>query len=141
MDESEKLAKQFHETYERLAPSFGYETRKDSAVPWEAVPEKNRKLMVAVCGEIAAQAQASLAAARAQALEPLREIMDLIEKGALVRDTSHDHEPHWAMRQIPLVNALKKAQESLGSVPSDSTALAKLLAARVAELKGEQPKP
>lgn len=49
----EQLAKRFHETYERLAPSFGYETRKDSAVPWENVPEKNRLLMIAVCAEIA----------------------------------------------------------------------------------------
>lgn len=44
----EKLAKLFHETYERLAPCFGYTTRPDSAVPWEKAPEKNRRLMVAV---------------------------------------------------------------------------------------------
>ena len=49
---ADQLAQRFHETYERLAPSFGYETRKDSAVPWESVPEKNRKLMVAVCAEL-----------------------------------------------------------------------------------------
>lgn len=45
----EKLAKLFHETYERLAPCFGYTTRPDSSVPWEKVPEKNRRLMTAVC--------------------------------------------------------------------------------------------
>lgn len=49
---ADQLAQRFHETYERLAPSFGYETRRDSAVPWESVPEKNRKLMVAVCAEL-----------------------------------------------------------------------------------------
>lgn len=49
---AEGLAKLFHTTYERLAPEYGYETRKDSAVPWEKVPEKNRKLMIAVCEEI-----------------------------------------------------------------------------------------
>lgn len=48
----EQLAQEFHETYERLAPSFGYETRKDSAKPWSDVPEKNKKLMIAVCAEI-----------------------------------------------------------------------------------------
>jgi hypothetical protein len=48
----EELARRFHETYERLAPSFGYETRSESAVPWDAVPEKNRRLMVAVCAEL-----------------------------------------------------------------------------------------
>jgi trehalose-6-phosphatase len=51
----EELAQLFHETYERLAPSHGYETRKDSAVPWKAVPEKNKNLMIAVCAEIITQ--------------------------------------------------------------------------------------
>jgi len=50
--DAEVLAKRFHETYERLAPSYGYETRKDSAVPWEKVPEKNKALMRAVCSEL-----------------------------------------------------------------------------------------
>lgn len=49
---SEQLAKLFHETYERLAPSFGYETRQDSAVPWEDVPDRNKRLMIAVAGVI-----------------------------------------------------------------------------------------
>jgi len=48
-DAAEDLARQFHETYEALAPSFGYETREASAKPWEEVPEANRNLMVAVC--------------------------------------------------------------------------------------------
>jgi hypothetical protein len=43
----EPIARRFHENYERLAPSFGYETREASAVPWEMVPEQNRGLMVA----------------------------------------------------------------------------------------------
>lgn len=50
--EEEQLAKLFHDTYERLAPSFGYETRKESAVPWEQVPENNRKLMITVAAKI-----------------------------------------------------------------------------------------
>jgi len=49
---SEHLAKAFHEAYERLAPSFGYKTREASAVPWEDVPEANRRLMTAVCSEV-----------------------------------------------------------------------------------------
>ena len=48
----EALAQRFHETYERLAPSFGYETREASAKPWAEVPENNRNLMTAVCTEI-----------------------------------------------------------------------------------------
>lgn len=51
-DTPEKLAQQFHETYERLAPAFNYETRKASAKPWAEVPDTNKKLMVAVCAEI-----------------------------------------------------------------------------------------
>lgn len=45
---AEQVAKLFHETYERLAPAFGYSTRKSSRVEWEQVPQKNRALMVAV---------------------------------------------------------------------------------------------
>ncbi len=48
----EQLAQKFHETYERLAPSHGYETRKESAKPWADVPANNKNLMIAVCGEI-----------------------------------------------------------------------------------------
>jgi hypothetical protein len=53
-ERAEKLARAFHEAYERLAPSFGYETRKESAVPWEDVPADNKALMVAVCSEVLA---------------------------------------------------------------------------------------
>jgi hypothetical protein len=49
------LARLFHDTYETLAPSFGYETRTDSRKPWDDVPEPNRMLMIAVCTEILKQ--------------------------------------------------------------------------------------
>lgn len=52
LDDPESLARFFHDTYERLAPGFGYKTRKESAVPWEKVPEKNRKLIIAVAAEV-----------------------------------------------------------------------------------------
>jgi hypothetical protein len=48
-DPAEDLAREFHSTYEALAPSFGYEAREASAKPWDEVPENNRKLMIAVC--------------------------------------------------------------------------------------------
>jgi hypothetical protein len=57
-NEAEALAGKFHEAYERLAPQFGYTTRRESAVPWEQVPEQNRKLMTAVCGEVMSDALA-----------------------------------------------------------------------------------
>ena len=50
--DAEKLARTFHDVYERLAPSFGYETRKDTR---EFDPESsNGRLMIAACREIAA---------------------------------------------------------------------------------------
>ena len=52
LNESEKLAKLFHETYEQLAPKYDYKTREASAVPWEDVPLKNRQLMEAVAHEV-----------------------------------------------------------------------------------------
>lgn len=48
----EQVAALFHATYERLAPEFGYRTRKASAVAWEDVPAENRALMVATCREV-----------------------------------------------------------------------------------------
>jgi hypothetical protein len=49
---AEETARRFHEAYERLAPSFGYETRTESRAPWEQVPAHNRALMKAVCAEV-----------------------------------------------------------------------------------------
>lgn len=49
---SDDLARTFHEQYERLAPSFGYVTRRDSSVPWQDVPEPNRSLMLAVATQV-----------------------------------------------------------------------------------------
>jgi hypothetical protein len=80
----EQLAEQFHITYERMAPSFGYQTRKATAVPWTELPANNRNLMVAVCGVIldAIEYEASndIAVTRAAVLE---EAALLREKEAL----------------------------------------------------------
>lgn len=48
----ERLAQLFHETYERLAPEHGYQTREASAKPWADVPAGNRELMVATAAEV-----------------------------------------------------------------------------------------
>jgi hypothetical protein len=50
--DAEALARRFHEVYERLAPEFGYQTRQETAVPWGEVPERNKRLMIAVCQEL-----------------------------------------------------------------------------------------
>jgi hypothetical protein len=49
---AEAIAKAFHEAYEQLAPSYSYKTREASAVPWEQVPDNNRRLMIAVVAEL-----------------------------------------------------------------------------------------
>lgn len=50
--EAEALARRFHQAYERLAPQYGYTTRHASRVSWDRVPERNRRLMVAVAQEL-----------------------------------------------------------------------------------------
>lgn len=47
-----ELARLFHEAYERLALDFGYKTREASAVPWEDVPDDNKRLMTATAGAV-----------------------------------------------------------------------------------------
>lgn len=55
-DEGLAIAFKFHEAYERLAPSFGYETRLDTKAfdPDSA----NGRLMIAVCSEVTAELHA-----------------------------------------------------------------------------------
>ena len=55
MTGAEKIASEFHAAYESLAPSFAYETRKASAVPWHDVPEANRLLMISVVASLIAR--------------------------------------------------------------------------------------
>lgn len=45
--------------------------------------------------------------------DALKVVMQLIDDGLLVRDTSRDSEPDWAMRQLPLICALQKARAAL----------------------------
>ena len=54
MPDAEAVAKLFHETYERLAPAFGYKTRQDTRVSWESLPEHNKRLMIATAAEVLA---------------------------------------------------------------------------------------
>lgn len=52
MSSAEQIARAFHESYERQAPQFNYQTRKASAVPWEDVPEDNKQLMIHVVADL-----------------------------------------------------------------------------------------
>jgi hypothetical protein len=57
------IATRFHETYERLAPLFGYETRQETRTFDASTP--NGKLMVAVCAAIMEEAEVQLPTVRA----------------------------------------------------------------------------
>jgi hypothetical protein len=45
----EQLAELFHSTYERLAPAFGWRTKKGCNVPFIQLPQRNKALMIATC--------------------------------------------------------------------------------------------
>lgn len=46
------IAREFHDAYERLAPQFGWNTQQVSKTVWEALPENQRRLMVATVAEL-----------------------------------------------------------------------------------------
>jgi hypothetical protein len=50
LEEAAELALIFHNTYEKLAPSFGYETRQDTKE--FDFKSNNGRLMVTVCSEV-----------------------------------------------------------------------------------------
>lgn len=50
LEKAAELALLFHNTYEKLAPSFGYETRQDTKD--FDFKSNNGRLMVAVCSEV-----------------------------------------------------------------------------------------
>lgn len=101
------LAQQFHETYERLAPSFGYETREASAKPWADVPEQNRRLMIAVCAELLPAIENWLLPVRMVAVlpEPAPATGGIIPPGARFAV-----EPDPVERWVPFVKPLCREQ-------------------------------
>ena len=114
---SEQLARQFHEIYERLALSFGYETRTETRAFEPTTP--NGRLMIAVTDEIEATIQqriAELTAELARLQEKLHDEMSQLEIAtdlgnkrwlALndIYENGEKHNTNWCKR---------KAQEGLG---------------------------
>ena len=60
-----------------------------------------------------AKANAELWSAAPELYAALKTLFDLIDNGRLVRDTSHDHEEGWAMKQLDIVMSLQKVQAAL----------------------------
>lgn len=58
-----RLARRFHEEYEAAAPHYGYETRPESAVPYDDLPEPHQLLMEHVCRAITSDIKAHCIAA------------------------------------------------------------------------------
>jgi hypothetical protein len=52
MRAAEAIAREFHSSYEKLAPEFGWETQTASRKEWDEVPDENRELMVAVAQDL-----------------------------------------------------------------------------------------
>ncbi len=110
----EYLAQMFHETYERLALVYTYETRRESRVPWSVVPEPNRSLMLAVATEVLDDIKAELA----PALDRLVAERDRLQAEAIRVYTSHLHlcsmRPCSCGAYSSLVEALTKTTEESG---------------------------
>jgi hypothetical protein len=67
----EKVAFLFHNTYEGLAPKFGYETRKDTKA--FDTKSQNGQLMIATCKAVVSH---FLTQQRTELLEEIRELID-----------------------------------------------------------------
>lgn len=52
---AELIAAEFHGAYEAAAPALGYETREESRVPWEQVPDKNKAVMIETARDLLAR--------------------------------------------------------------------------------------
>lgn len=50
--EEKVIAKNFHEVYEELAPSFKYKTQKKSQVPWDSLTIDHQDLMIATVRKV-----------------------------------------------------------------------------------------
>ena len=103
--DGEACARTFHEIYERLAPSFGYETRTDTR---EFDPSsKNGRLMIAVCAEVIALLREDTD--RIDKLERLAQFAEL-PVGALVSAVVYDQK--WTLRQaIDAIDDAKPVME------------------------------
>ncbi len=117
-DTAEEAAKDFHETYERLAPQFGYETRKESAKPWAEIPENNRKLMIAVAGEVIQRAIVSATAQLRHELAQARKERDDENMSWSVRYDSEiqhlqDHSSAYVLRIEKAEAEIKRLREQL----------------------------
>ena len=60
--ERDSIARDLHDTYERLAPDYGYSTRPESRKEWSELPDNLRHLMLAVVDSVVITRLATLRA-------------------------------------------------------------------------------
>ena len=95
-EEWREVAKLFHDTYERLAPEYGYTTREDTK---EFDPNtSNGKLMVAVCKEVISQLLSEMA--REVKIQQLKEDIEQVE--IFLPKMASDTPEYWIPTQILL---------------------------------------
>ncbi len=63
---------------------------------------------------------AHLIAAAPELYDALFGVMELVSEGRLVRDTKGDHESGWAIKQVPLLLALKSANAALAKARGEA---------------------
>ena len=104
MSEELKLAEAFHETYERLAPQYGYETRPETRT---FDPNSNNgRLMIAVCREVCEQ----LNRRAAPDVEALCATLEMRAIGYSQSSTAFDHGKGTASHLRGLAEGLREAQ-------------------------------
>lgn len=98
MTDVQDLARRFHETYERLAPFYGYRAREASAVPWGDVPEQNKQLMIAIAER--GEHGAALAVA---------DILDVLNQEELISLVSYSVGVYVRLVERPLGDSTREA--------------------------------
>ena len=73
-----KLAIIFHETYEKFAPEFGYETREETKTFKAYTP--NGKLMIKVCREIQDHLESIQEPHPTAGVESVKEVVEVYER-------------------------------------------------------------
>jgi hypothetical protein len=82
----------------------------DHGETWD-LSDNDRAAIRFALGQI--EHHAPLLATAPELLEALEELFKLVEDGVLVRSTTADGDPGWAMKQLPLVLTLSKTHAAI----------------------------
>lgn len=108
--DAEFMARMFHEKYEKLAPSFGYKTRKATAKSWFGIPDNNKKLMIAVAQEILIMQKRQTEEDCVEDCSAIDSNRDLAETVSMLNSMVIDGEKHSDMSRDTVKKVLAEAQ-------------------------------